>query len=119
MLFRSNLVVEKFMPETEDGFFCNRVALIMGENVRCGRAYSYSPVVKGAGIVRNELIETPPGFAEVREKFGIDYGKVDYVEHDGQIHVLDVNKTPGGLADAEINMGIGEKLAAGVLPFLP
>lgn len=113
-----NLVVEKFLPEIEGEFFCNRVALIMGENVRCGRAWSRSPIVKGASIVRSDPIETPPEFAKIRERYAIDYGKIDYVVHDGEIHVFDVNKTPGGLADSEINARLGDKLADGLLPFL-
>ena len=113
-----HLVVEKFLPEIDGEFFCNRVALIMGENVRCGRAYSRSPIVKGASIVRSDPIDTPAEFRRIREHYAIDYGKIDYVVHDGEIHVFDVNKTPGGLADSEINMRLGAKLADGILPFL-
>lgn len=112
------LVAEKFIPEWEDGLYCMRVALFMGENVRCGRSYSESPVIKGASIIRSERIETPPGFSAIREKYGIDYGKIDYVEHDGRIHVIDVNKTPGGLADREVNTRLGGLLAEGILPWL-
>jgi len=114
----ANLVVEKFMPEREGEYYCNRVALIMGEKVVCGRAYSLSPIVKGAGIVRSDPIETPVEFKRIREQYAIDYGKIDYVEHDGVIHVFDVNKTPGGLRDQEINMRLARKLADGLLPFL-
>lgn len=113
-----HLVVEKFLPEIEGEFFCNRVALIMGENVRCGRAWSRSPIVKGASIVRSDPIDTPPEFKQIRQRYAIDYGKIDYVVHAGEIHVFDVNKTPGGLADSEINARLGGKLADGLLPFL-
>jgi len=113
-----HLVVEKFLPEIQGELFCNRVALIMGENVRCGRGYSRSPIVKGSSIVHSEPIETPPGFEEIRRRYAIDYGKIDYVVHDGVIHVLDVNKTPGRVADDEFNLRLGAKLADGLLPFL-
>jgi hypothetical protein len=113
-----HLVVEKFLPEIDGDLFCMRVALFMGDRVRCGRSWSRSPIVKGASIVRSEPIETPAGFKAVRERFGIDYGKIDYVEHAGRIQVIDVNKTPGGLRDREINARLGGLLADGVLPWL-
>jgi len=90
-----NLVVEKFIPEREDEFYCMHISQVMGSVCATKRLYSLAPIIKGSTIVRSEVVETPQGIHEIRSKFGMDYGKLDYVVHDGHIDVLDINKTPG------------------------
>ena len=52
---------------------------------------------------------------------GFDYGKFDFVRHDGQWLLLDVNKTPSAPAVGELNEGLRERLfsiADGLRAFL-
>jgi hypothetical protein len=42
-----------------------------------------------------EQIEPHPDVLAWREELQIDYGKLDFVVHDGQVVLLDVNKTTG------------------------
>jgi len=53
-----------------------------------------------------------------RRKLGFDYGKFDYVVHEGRAHLLDANRTPGALQDGKLNLVIGGKLARGVECYL-
>ncbi len=41
-----------------------------------------------------ELASTPDAIRGLRRRLGIDYGKLDYVVHDGEVVLLDVNRTP-------------------------
>ena len=113
-----NLVVEKFIPEVENGLYCNRVAIVMGDKVLCRRVYAKAKVIKGVKIERTEEVEPPEALAEIRERMGMDYGKIDFVVHPDGVHVFDMNNTPSGLNDPEVDAGIGQKLAPGLEAFL-
>jgi hypothetical protein len=112
-----HLVVEKFIPERHGEFYGNRTAFFMGRNSLCRKVYSYSPIVKGSGIVKSEDIEMPADLEKFRKTIGLDYGKIDYVVHDGVLQVLDVNKTLGAVEDDEVNWIYAAPLAEGLLPF--
>lgn len=40
------------------------------------------------------LDEPPPELVAFRRQWRLDYGKIDYVVHDGAVVILDVNRTP-------------------------
>lgn len=107
-------VVERFIAEREDGNFLIRIAFVFRDIVLCRKVWSRSPVIKGGNILGSEETEVPEGFRSRMRALGLDYGKVDFVIHDGSLHLLDVNKTPGGLDDAEINQSLSGKLARGI-----
>lgn len=114
-----NLVVEKFLAEREGDLYCHRVALVMGDVVLCQRVYGKTRVIKGRNLLRSEPVDPPAELAEIRERFGMDYGKVDFAVRDGQVHVFDVNNTPSGLNNPEVDARIGKQLAPGIEVFLP
>lgn len=88
-------VVERFVPETAPEGYAMRVWLFMGARERCMRHVSSSPIIKGANTLRIEHVEAPPALREKRRRLGFDYGKLDYVEHDGEVILIDANRTPG------------------------
>jgi hypothetical protein len=92
------LVVEKFLPEYADGFYFLRQAYFLGERHRSWRLRSSRPIVRAAPALDDVEIPTPPDLDAYRRRIGLDYGKIDFVEHDGKIIVLDVNKTIGAPA---------------------
>ena len=108
-----HLVVERFIPERIDGYYCIRVCLLLGDVVLNRRLYSTRPVIKG-GTERSEELAVPEALHAFRERLGLDYGKVEYVVHDGELHVLDANRSPGILADDEVTDRICRKLAVGL-----
>lgn len=112
------LIVERFIPERDGNQYCNRVALMMGDRVFTRRLYSEAKIIKGPNITRIEECDLPPGFESVRQNLGLDYGKIDFVVHGDEIHVLDVNNTPAGMNVPEIDQRIGHQLAPGINCFI-
>lgn len=91
------LVVEKFLPEFDGDLYCIRNYLFLGDQMNCMRRFSKHPVVNGKTQTGKEEIEPHPEIVELRHKLGFDYGKFDYVIHNGQAILLDANKTVGAV----------------------
>jgi hypothetical protein len=89
------LVVEKFLPERQDGMYSLRQYTFLGNAEVNTRAFSADPIVKARTMTRREVLpETPPEIRRIRKALGFDYGKFDYVLNDGRVVLLDVNRTP-------------------------
>ncbi|AZO47677.1 MAG: hypothetical protein EOS54_11570 [Mesorhizobium sp.] len=92
---REDLVVEKFVPEPEPDGFGARFWLFCGERERCTRHVSPQSLVKGDDTIRREPVPVPDELRALRRQLGFDYGKFDFVMHEGRAVLLDANKTPG------------------------
>jgi hypothetical protein len=88
------LVVERFLPEREGDLYALRTYHVLGDRSISRRVLSTDPIVKAGGVVRRDEVEPHPDVPRAARRLGLDYGKVDYVVHDGRAHVLDVNRTP-------------------------
>jgi hypothetical protein len=95
------LVVEKFLPECVDDFYFVRQSFFLGDRHRSWRLRSSRPVLRANSVIDDVEIPTPEGIDTYRREIGLDYGKIDFVEHDGKITILDVNKTIGAPAPLE------------------
>ncbi|AHF00215.1 hypothetical protein THITH_12650 [Thioalkalivibrio paradoxus ARh 1] len=89
------VVIERFLPEVEAGRFHLRVYQFLGDRSTCRRLASDVPIVKAANRLHSEQVEPHPIVATWRDRLGLDYGKLDYVIHEGTPILLDVNKTTG------------------------
>jgi len=91
------LVVERFLPDIEDGFYHLHMYQFLGDGERCARLGSQEPVFKAAGSSTTASVVAEPHAAARawREKLGLDYGKIDYTVHEGEVILLDANKTIG------------------------
>jgi hypothetical protein len=89
------LVVERFLPEQQNGIYYLRVYQFCGEQGYCSRWGSPHPVVKRRNIVSREEVGIPEEVMAVRRELGMDYGKLDFVIHEGRPIVFDANRTPG------------------------
>jgi hypothetical protein len=91
-----DLLVEKFLPEySEDGLYCVRGWIFFGNQGYAYRSLSTDPMVKAASVVRSEFLdEVPAELVALRKQMKFDFGKFDYVVHDGVPILLDANKTP-------------------------
>jgi hypothetical protein len=92
---RPDLVVEKFLPEVEPDGYAARFWIFCGDRERCTRYVSPHRVVKGDDTIRREAVPVPEGLRALRQQLGFDYGKFDFVVHEGRAVLLDANKTPG------------------------
>ncbi|MER9298246.1 hypothetical protein NKI38_17350 [Mesorhizobium sp. M0621] len=92
---RDDLVVEKFIPEREPDGFAARFWVFCGERERCTRYISPNRLVKASETIRREPVPVPDEMRERRRELGFDYGKFDFVIHEGRAILLDANNTPG------------------------
>lgn len=95
VLERSDLVVERFLPDFQDGLFHIQMYQFLGDAERCSRLGSPSPVFKAKDCRFAEAIEPHPAARAWRAQLGLDYGKIDYIVRDGDAILLDANKTTG------------------------
>jgi hypothetical protein len=91
------LVVERFLPERSERGFHLRTWVFLGDRGRCKRARSAEPLIKSWKIidVDPDYLTIPDEIQAERERLGIDFGKFDYVLHEGRPVLFDANKTPG------------------------
>jgi hypothetical protein len=69
--------------------------------------------------VSSEPIEPHPDVETWRKRFDLDYGKLDYLVHDGRAVLIDVNKTIGAsrqVADAPLQ-AMRRRLAEGLYSY--
>jgi hypothetical protein len=93
--FDDGLVIERFVPERDPDGFALRTWVFMGPNERCTRVVTPGPISKAAQVIRHEPVDVPPELRAERERLGFDFGKFDFVVHDGEPLLLDANRTPG------------------------
>jgi hypothetical protein len=113
----ASLVVERFMPERDGDLYCLRGWMFFGSRSYSWRIRATDPLVKTASRVDHSyLTEVPDELLALRRRHGFDFGKFDYVVHDGRAIVLDVNKTPTFVGDwntprlTDLSLGIEEFL---------
>ena len=92
---REDLLVERFMPERDGPHYCLRGWMFLGSRSYSWRLISHDPMVKTGTMIGHEFYDDiPPELEQARAACSVDFGKIDYVVHDGQAIVLDINKTP-------------------------
>lgn len=92
---REDVVVERFLPEVEDGLYHMRMYQFLGDRWTCQRLASNDQVIKAGNSVSAAEVEPHPELGEWRKELRLDFGKLDYVVHDGRPVLLDANKTTG------------------------
>jgi hypothetical protein len=93
-----DVVIEKFLPEMENGYYVIRNYQFLGDRETCTKLLSIDPMVKGKTAIANIRIEPDREIIALRHTMGFDYGKFDYVMRDGKVVLFDVNKTTGANA---------------------
>jgi len=116
-----DLVVERFMPEKEGSLYYVRVYEFMGSEGFAIRVGSEHPVVKGVKSKHPEFIPVDQSIVAARHALGLDYGKLDYVIHEGKAVLLDVNPTPtfGRGFPQKIREQMWYQLARGIEQWFP
>lgn len=88
------LVVERFLPEVDGEGTWMRCWVFLGDEERCSRLRGSEPIIKSSNIVELVPCAVPDALRAERERLGFDYGKFDFVVHDGVTTLFDANKTP-------------------------
>lgn len=117
----ADLVVERFRPEHMGGHYHLRSYAFLGDRSVTVRTTADDPVVKGAIGRKPEVVCIDERIVAERAALGFDYGKFDYVLHDGEAVLLDVNVTPsfGRVYPPELREHIARELAAGIGACIP
>lgn len=119
--FLKDRVVEKFLPEMENELFHLRTYAFLGDRYLSARLGATDPIVKFRNSISVVDVNPHPIVEEWRGRFGIDYGKFDYVIVDGEPILLDINKTmgsnPGPRSQGVVNSR-HRHLAEGIEAFL-
>jgi hypothetical protein len=114
------LVVERFLPEMREGFYCLRTWIFLGDRETNSVSYSKQPVVKSTNVVRREVVpDVPEELRQMRRNMGFDFGKFDYSIVDGRVVLYDTNRTPTlGAIAPEQYLPRAQHLAEGLKAFL-
>ncbi|HOH25338.1 MAG TPA: hypothetical protein PKY68_09695, partial [Bacteroidales bacterium] len=113
------LVVEKFCPEREGDHYCLRQWIFLGDRGVSQRLVSLNPIVKFPNEVHLEYgPPVPESLREMRSRLGFDYGKFDYVVVDGEVILLDANRTPALGGSDGWTQNVAAELAGGLPSFL-
>jgi hypothetical protein len=88
------LVAEKFVAESEPDGYAMRTWLFLGDWERCRLNVSSHQIIKGGALIRQESSPVPEELREKRRSLGFDYGKFDFVIHNGRAILIDANRTP-------------------------
>jgi hypothetical protein len=89
------LVVERFLPERVGECYAVRNYQFLGDRWTCSRMLAPHPIVDPETQIATGPVEVHPEIEALRYELGFDYGKFDYVIHDGRPVLLDTNKTTG------------------------
>lgn len=108
------LIVEKFLPERRGEDYCLRSWSFLGDRSMGELYWSPHPIVKRRDALGWEDVPTPPELEAIREELGFDYGKFDYVIHEGKPVLLDVNRSPAFGHSPERLARQGHHLAPGL-----
>jgi len=112
-------VVEKFIPESDPRGFAMRTWVFMGSRERCTRNIAPNAMIKAADVVVREPVDVPDALRAERTRLGFDFGKFDFVMHEGRAVLLDANPTPTAPENLSEDMRRGARnLAEGLLAFL-
>lgn len=115
-----HLVIEKFLPEKNGEKYSMRTYVFLGDKEKWTKVTSKDPIIKGANAIEIEQIPPEPKIIELRKKMKFDYGKFDYIMHNGEPILFDANKTIGRAINrngVKANQPLLEYMASGILDF--
>jgi hypothetical protein len=107
-----HLVVERFLPEREGSRMFVRYYSFCGDRHVCMRRGGEGPVVRFRAEVAGP-VAVPEEIVAERRRLGFDYGKFDFVVHEGRPVLLDANPTPTLRAAATADL-LASTLADGI-----
>jgi len=110
------LIVERFLPEIDsDGNYVYRTWMFMGRHEYCNKFIARDWMVKGEAAIGHEFTAVPDELRAERERLNFDYGKFDFVIHQGVPFLMDANRTPGIAKRVDhIMLGKARELAEGL-----
>jgi hypothetical protein len=90
-----DIVIQKFLPEMNQGCYCIRNYYFLGDRFTCLLRKARHPIVNAESTISLEPVDVHTEIASLRSKLRFDYGKFDYVIYEDSPVLLDINKTIG------------------------
>ena len=88
-----------------------RYYIFLGQSEWASRFGAKEPVVHFSNMATEDLpVAIPEELQALRKKLGFDYGRFDYVIHNGKPVLFDVNKTIGGGRSPQLLEAYSDKL---------
>jgi hypothetical protein len=111
------VIVEKYIAEEDERGNYVRFWTFLGGAERSFRYRAKVPLVRFSDCIDREPIPVPDEMRAMRARLGFDYGKFDYVRHEGRYYLLDANRTPSApdafANDPAVRASL-DRLAAGI-----
>jgi hypothetical protein len=115
------VIVEKFIPEEDERGTYVRFWTFLGGEERSFRYRAKVPLIRFSDGIDREPVPVPDQLRAMRARLGFDFGKFDYVKHEGRYYLLDANRTPGApdafANDPAVKVSL-DRLAGGIEAFL-
>ena len=90
------LVIERFLPEREGDRYFMRHYIFLGDRARSVRVAGTTPFLKrSTSQIVDEGLSVPEAVLRLRRELKLDFGKIDYTMSNGEVAILDVNRTVG------------------------
>ncbi|MEO8538458.1 MAG: hypothetical protein ABI577_01865 [bacterium] len=110
-------VVQRFIAERQGELYGIRRLFVLGDREFAYLAYGPKPIVQGDDNGEwTRLRELPDALRRFRSEIGLDCGKIDYCEVDGELVVYDVN--PAVSADGPEDLDLQRQIVAELTPGL-
>jgi hypothetical protein len=115
---RTDIIVEKFLPEIRNGSYCIRNYYFLGDRGICVMKMGVHPIVNSATTTRIERVQVHPDILSLQKTHHFDYGKFDYTLQENVPVFLDMNKTPGiGHGSCPVDPLLHREWAAGIFSY--
>lgn len=88
------LIVERYIPEQDGELNGVRSSLFLGNRSVDELKKSAEPIIKTEWTDIVDRVPANQFVTSFRNEIGFDYGKIDYVVHDGETTIFDLNRTP-------------------------
>ena len=111
-----DIVIQKFLPEMDNGCYCIRNYFFLGNRSTSLLRKGNGPIVNSGSTSSLEPIDVHPDIVKLRSKLRFDYGKFDYIVHEGVPMLIDINKTTGTSPTPYLPMR--SNLAAGIYSYI-
>jgi hypothetical protein len=92
------VLVEKYIPERDARGSYLRIWTFFGDRELSSRYRSDAALIKADNVLERQEAPVPEAMRAERERLGFDFGKFDFVLHEGRYVLLDANRTPGAPA---------------------
>lgn len=92
--FGPEYIVQKFLPEEKDGRFVLRQYYFLGDMHFLSLQTSGAAIIHTGTPMSLEEWAPPHELLALRERLGLEYGRIDFVQVDGKPFVTSVNRSP-------------------------